>query len=595
MFVLTTPVNAGNTWFVKEERNDHKKNKKIHLIEFFKPYSGVILITILAVIVSNGLNLLIPRMIGASLDHYQLNPRFNQSLDFLFLGLTLIGILFATMFQIYFSAYTSEKIALDYRAKLINKLSKQSFGYVSKSGPADLLTNITSDVDAIKNLVSQGLVNALSALILLVGSVFLLLSINLRLGLIAISVLPILIVTFIFIFTRITKYFKLAQENISRINKVINESVLGAMLVRVLNSQAAEQSKFEKVNQTSKEIGYKIIDSFSALIPIVSLVSNLAVVIIIWFGGNLVVQGDLSLGQFSSFISYFNLLITPIFILGFISNLISRSFVSLDRINAVLDSPLEKTQVGNGKVSQKIIGKIEFRNVNLEYSGRQVLDDLSFIIEPGTKNAVLGPTASGKTQIFSLLTGLVKPTSGEILIDDIALNDWNLDSLLSQIGLVFQDSVVFNTTLKENIEFKDGLESEAVDLAIKTAQLDELILSLKDGLQTQVSERGTNFSGGQKQRLMLARSLAMKPKILLLDDFTARVDIQTEKEILTNLEKNYPGLTLISITQKIEPITNYNQILLLMQGELLISGKHQKLIQNSVEYQQIYKSQQSAD
>jgi len=580
---------------VNEDKVIPKKPEKIDLIGFFKPYTRLIIATILAVVVSNALNLLIPRMIGTSLDHFQLNPGFNLSSDFIFLGLVLVGIFLATLVQIYLSAYTSEKIASDYRFKLIDKLSRQSFGYITKTKPSDLLTNVTSDVDAIKNLVSQGLVNALSALILLVGSVTLLLSINLKLGLIAISVLPILIVAFIFVFSRITKYFKLAQENLSKINKVINESVMGSMLIRVLNSQSLEQAKFEKVNQTSKEIGYKIIDSFSALIPIVNLVSNLAVVIIIWFGGNLVVSGELSLGQFSAFISYFNLLITPIFILGFISNLISRSFVSLGRINKVLNAPLESNQTGSGQVSQKIKGKIEFKKVSLEYSGRQVLDELSFVIEPGTKNAILGPTAAGKTQIFSLLTGLVKPSSGEILIDDVPLGDWNLDSLLSQMGLVFQDSVVFNTSLKENIQFKDGLDQKAVDMAIKTAELDELISSLKNGLQTQVSERGTNLSGGQKQRLMLARSLVIKPKILLLDDFTARVDIQTEKQILANLEKNYPGLTLVSITQKIQPITAYDQILLLMQGELLATGKHQKLIQDSIEYQQIYKSQQSTD
>lgn len=580
---------------MKEKKTIPKKPEKIDLIGFFKPYTRLIIATVLAVFVSNGLNLLIPRMIGTSLDHFQLNPGFNLSLDYIYLTLALIGIFLATLIQIYLSAYTSEKIASDYRFKLIDKLSRQSFGYITKTKPSDLLTNVTSDVDAIKNLVSQGLVNALSALILLVGSVVLLLSINLKLGLIAISVLPILIVAFIFVFSRITKYFKLAQENLSKINKVINESVLGSMLIRVLNSQSLEQAKFEKVNQTSKEIGYKIIDSFSALIPIVNLVSNLAVLIIIWFGGNLVVNGELSLGQFSAFISYFNLLITPIFILGFISNLISRSFVSLSRINKVLNAPLESNQTGSGLVSQKIKGKIEFRKVSLEYSGRQVLDELSFVIEPSTKNAILGPTAAGKTQIFSLLTGLVKPTSGEILIDDVPLGDWNLDSLLSQMGLVFQDSIVFNTSLKENIQFKDGLDQKDVDLAIETAELDELISGLKNGLNTQVSERGTNLSGGQKQRLMLARSLVIKPKILLLDDFTARVDIQTEKQILANLEKNYPGLTLVSITQKIEPITAYDKILLLMQGELLATGKHQKLIQDSVEYQQIYKSQQSTD
>jgi ATP-binding cassette subfamily B protein len=282
--------------------------------------------------------------------------------------------------------------------------------------------------------------------------------------------------------------------------------------------------------------------------------------------------------------------------------------ISLGRIYTVLDSKKDhKSELkdkAENTVVKEIKGEVEFQNIVLKYGQRTALKNVSFKIKPGTKNAILGPTAAGKTQIFSLLTSLVEPDEGRILIDGIDLQDFDKKSLFSQLGLVFQDSIIFNTTLRENISFsedfqKDKTKKNEVDIllqkAIQTATLEDLITSLPDGLETQISERGSNLSGGQKQRLMLARSLAINPKILLLDDFTARVDINTEKQILKNLSQNYPDLTLISITQKIDPIKDYDQIFLFMEGELLASGKHDYLLQNSLEYEQIWESQQSAE
>ena len=227
------------------------------------------------------------------------------------------------------------------------------------------------------------------------------------------------------------------------------------------------------------------------------------------------------------------------------------------------------------------------------YGQKPALKGISFAVSAGQKIAVIGPTAAGKTQLLYLLTGLIPTTSGEVDFDGINIAQYDDESFHSQVGFVFQDSIIFNMSIRENIAFSDTVTDESLEKAIDTAELRDFINSLPDKLSTIVSERGSSLSGGQKQRIMLARALAVNPKVLLLDDFTARVDGNTEKKILANVQKNYPGLTLISVTQKIGAVEHYDKIIVLTQGEIVASGKHDELMHSSPEYVQIFNSQQS--
>lgn len=229
------------------------------------------------------------------------------------------------------------------------------------------------------------------------------------------------------------------------------------------------------------------------------------------------------------------------------------------------------------------------------YGQKPALKDVSFSVEPGSKIAIIGPTAAGKTQLLYLLTGLIKPTSGEIEFDGRGIDAYNSEAFHNQVSLVFQDSIIFNMSIRENIAFSDTVTDESLGKAIETAELRDFIDSLDDGLSTIVSERGSSLSGGQKQRIMLARALAVNPKVLLLDDFTARVDNRTEKKILQNVQKNYPGLTLISVTQKIQSVEHYDKVIVLTQGEIVAGGTHDELMHSSPEYVQIFNSQQSTN
>jgi ATP-binding cassette subfamily B protein len=256
----------------------------------------------------------------------------------------------------------------------------------------------------------------------------------------------------------------------------------------------------------------------------------------------------------------------------------------------VLDAPRE---VHTGTSVVPLLGNVEFNDVSVVFGEKAALKDITLTVDAGSKTAIIGPTAAGKTQLLYLLTGLSLPTKGTIAYDGHDIASYDKERLHEQIGFVFQDSVMFNLSLRENIAFSNSVKDEHLKLAIDTAELGGFIDALPEKLDTIVSERGTSLSGGQKQRIMLARALALNPKILLLDDFTARVDTETERTILANVAKNYPGLTLISVTQKIAPIEHYDQIILLMEGEILARGTHTELMESSPEYVQIYESQKS--
>jgi ATP-binding cassette subfamily B protein len=244
-------------------------------------------------------------------------------------------------------------------------------------------------------------------------------------------------------------------------------------------------------------------------------------------------------------------------------------------------------------LSTSLKGDVEAKDISLSFGQKLVLKSISFSAKAGSKTAIIGPTAAGKTQLLYILTGLIDADAGSVLFDGEDIKQYKQEDFHKQVGFVFQDSIMFNMSIRENIAFSDTVTDESLAKAIATAELKDFVEALPDQLNTIVSERGNSLSGGQKQRIMLARALAVNPKILLLDDFTARVDTNTEQRILENIQQNYPGLTLLSITQKIASVEHYDKVILLMQGEIIAEGTHQELLKSSPEYVQIYNSQQS--
>lgn len=551
----------------------------------------MISVLLLFALLSNSINLVIPKIISHGIDSYG-RPDFSYSrIVILFLAASLLILIFAFL-QSIFQTYASERVARDLRSQLSEKISRQSYSFIQQVNPSKLLTNLTSDADSVKMFVSMAIVAVASSLFIIIGASALLISIDWQLALAVLAVLPVISVAFMLVFKRLKVYFKRSREIVDWLNRIINESITGAMLVRVLNAQMPEYNKFLEANTQARNNGMAILRLFATLMPVVTFVGNMASLTILALGGHFVINGSMSLGDFTAFSSYLSLLIFPIMIIGFMSNFIAQSSASYGRIMEVMNTP---ETADTGTISKPLAGFVDVKNISLSYSGKPVLKNVSFQIKPGTRTAIIGPTAAGKTQLLYLLTGLIRPDTGQILYDNIDLNDYDKNSFQQQLGFVFQDSVIFNISLRENIAFNEKVTEEAMNKAMETAELNDFISSLPEGFETIVSERGTSLSGGQKQRIMLARALALNPKILLLDDFTARVDNLTEQKILQNIERNYPDLTLISVTQKIASVKHYGQILLLEEGELLAGGTHEQLMKNSPEYIQIFNSQRSTN
>jgi len=565
------------------------KKKGPGITSLLKPYKRMIFLLIFFALLSNGINLVLPRIIATGIDSYPTHHYVLQSILIKFLSAAVVIFIF-TFIQGVLQTNTSERVARDLRSRLASKISTQSSAFIEKANPSKLLTNLTADVDSIKMFVSQAIVTIASSLIIIIGASIMLFSINWKLAFAIITIIPIIGGTFILVSKKVRPIFIKGREVIDRLNKVINESILGAALIRVINSQQPEYEKFLLANTEAKNLGLSILRLFAWLIPIIVLTASFAGITILALGGHFVINNSMTLGDFAAFNSYLSMLIFPIILIGFMSNVIVQSTASYQRIYGLLELP---ELIDSGTVKDALQGNISLSNVSVMYGQRATLKNISFSVDGGSTLAIIGPTAAGKTQLLYLLTGLINATEGTIEFDGRSIESYNKENFYSHVGFVFQDSIIFNMSIRENIAFSDKVTDESLAKAIATAELKDYIDSLPNKLNTIVSERGTSLSGGQKQRIMLARALAINPKILLLDDFTARVDSNTEIKILNNVRQNYPGITLISVTQKISSAENFDQVIVLMEGEIVATGTHKELIATSPEYVQIFNSQQS--
>ncbi len=571
--------------------NQEKIPTKKTLMSILMPYRGLIILLVIFTLVWNAINLLIPKIISNGIDSYS-GVDFslmNVVIEFFFASLFIFIFLY---FQNLLQVYISEKVAKNLRTQMIEKISYEDYNYVQKVTQAKLLTNLTSDVDGVKMFVSQAISSIISSIFLIIGTSILLFSINWELTLAVLLVLPIIWGAFFIVFGKVRVLFKINQENIDRLNKTINESILWSTLVRILNSQAFEYDKFLEINEKTKQNSLKILRLFAILMPIITFTVNIAILIILMLWWHYVIIESMTLWDFTAFNTYLSILIFPVMILGFMSSLIAQATASFERISEVLYLDNKKI---TGTMKKDMTWDIKVANLNLQFWDKMTLKNINFSIKPHSKTAIIWPTAAGKSQLLYILTWLLEPTSGSVKYENIELKDFDRESLSSQVGFVFQDSNLFQLTLRENIAFSPDVSDEDLQKAIETSELKNFIETLPEKLDTLVSERWTSLSWGQKQRIMLARALSIQPKILFLDDFTARLDTKTEKKILENISKNYPDITIVSVTQKIDPIKNYDQIILIMEWEILAMGTHKELMSKVPEYVQIYNSQLSTN
>ena len=500
--------------------------------------------------------------------------------------------------QTFTAERNSQIVAFDMRNELFAKIQGLSFSYHDRNQTGQLMIRATDDVEKVRLFIGQGLLMAVGAIILLTGTLLILFSTNVRLTLIALPILPIALVLFMFFGSRLGPLFLEIQKRLDEVNTILQENLSGIKVVKAFTREKSEERKFDGAADDLMDQNIYIARFFSILFPFVILVASLGQALVLYFGGRQIIAGTLTLGQWQEFSLYLVFLFIPAAQLGMIITQMSQASASSTRIFEILDVENEVTDKPEAVSLPEVEGRVKFDNVTFRYfsSSDPVLSNVNIDIEPGQTVALLGATGSGKSTIINLLPRFYDPSEGSITIDDLDLRDVKLDSLRSQIGIVLQETTLFAGSIRENIAFgRPDASDEEIESAAKAAATHEEIISFPDGYETHVGERGTTLSGGQKQRIAIARALLLNPRILILDDSTSSVDLVTEAKIQSALDSLMEGRTSFVIAQRISTVMNADQILVLDKGQIAARGNHEELLEDNEIYADIYSSQLIGD
>lgn len=538
-------------------------------------------------ILNSLISILIPVITSRWIDDYFANETINETLLIISIVYLVFGFTIPFVFTL-INSVINERIGLALKDMLMQKILAQDYSFLAKTSISKVFTIITSDVNFVKDIVGRLITSIITALLLLVGSVYLMNQQSPAVAIPIFIVIPAIALIVVFILRSAMKLFKQIQEKRDGINKVIDENIKGSMLVRVFVSEAEEEKKFSHANADLELKSVAVAKIFAWIFPLLNTTMFVGQLIVLMVGGQEIMNGNLSLGELSAFNALVMMFTAPFIIIGFISGLLGQAFASLGRINEVIYSPIIKA---GGTTAIAKIDNISFVDVSFFTNKNKILSAINLEINASEKIGIIGITGSGKSTLLQLIIHFFKPTKGKVLINGIDSKEINLNTYRNKIGYVPQDNFLFSGSIFDNINFDRKLSKEQIQLAADTAEVTEFSNKDKRGLMLDVGEKGSKLSGGQKQRVTLARALAESPQILILDDSTSKLDSETESKIWNNLAKNYPDLTLIVVAQKISSIKNCNRIYVMENGKIASSGTHQQLLENSFIYQEIELSQ----
>jgi len=496
--------------------------------------------------------------------------------------------------QAYNAERLSQSVAFDLRNELFSKIQRLSFSYHDSQQTGQLMIRTTDDVEKVRVFIGQGLLLALSSVLLFFGTLIILFFTNFWLTLVVLPVLPLAMGIFV-VFGKISQpLFAVIQQRLSKLNTVLQENMAGIKVVKAFAKEPEEQVKFNAAADHLMQQQIKVARVFTYLFPVIFLMANLGQAAVLFAGGWQIIDQTLTLGEWQQFSLYLVFVFFPLAQFGIIITQMSQASASAIRIFEILDAKSDVVDQPDAKPLPQVQGKVEFKEVTFKYPGNDtpVLNKVSFEAIPGQTIALLGATGSGKTTIINLLPRFYDPTSGQILIDGYDLRNVQLESLRKQIGIVLQETNLFSGTIRDNIAFgrSEATLEEVIEVS-KAAAAHDFIQELPEGYETSVGERGQTLSGGQKQRIAIARALLLDPRILILDDSTSSVDLVTEFKIQTALDLLMKGRTSFVIAQRISTVLNADQILVLEKGAIAASGTHEELMETSEIYAQIYQSQ----
>ena len=587
----------------------------VRTFRFLSPYKWLIAGTIVTTILPVMMELTVPRFMRVVIDDGILQSDFRTVWEgalVMFLA-AVVGAV-ATFGQGVFRARLSQALAYDIRNELFAKVMQLSHPDVDQLKTGQLITRLTSDVDVVRMFSSVGMSLALRAALMVVGSMIMLVMSDVRLSLIAWVMLLLTGVVLRWVFVKATPLYAIVQARLAALNVVVQENLSGMSEVRAFVQEKAQIARFSDANEELVGQNIKVGRLIAISMPLIALFTNLGLVGLAWFGGSDVIAENISLGQLVAFNSYLMVGLTPLLLLSGMLAMFSRATASSERIWEILDTePVVKAPDAAG--ARDLTGRLEFRNVDFAYTrsgqaavngtangvyaaghgrraGEKVLSGLDFTIEAGQTIGLIGATGSGKSTLMYLIPRFYDVQAGSILIDGIDVRDWDLKSLRRAVGLVAQHPALFNRSIRDNIAFGNpALSADKVLQAARMAQAHGFIEDRDDGLAHVVEEAGANLSGGQKQRLAIARALAVDPRILLLDDATSSVDLETEAEIQEAFRDAARGRTTIIVAHRVTSIIDADRIFILDEGRVVADGTHTELLAESPIYRELYESQ----
>jgi ATP-binding cassette subfamily B protein len=499
-------------------------------------------------------------------------------------------------------AYLSSKVSMAFGRDLRDDVFATVEGFSARElnqfGAPSLITRNTNDVQQVQMVLFMGLTMMVGAPITGVGAVIMAVRTNAKLSLLLLVSVPIMSFLIFFLLRRVVPLFRTTQLKVDRINLILREQIAGIRVIRAFVKTREEEARFAASNQDLMDVQLKVTRTFAIMFPALMLILNLSSVAVLWVGGHLINTGSMPIGNLMAFLTYIMQILSSVMMAVMMSLMIPRAAASAERIKEVLDTPSSVVDAINPLTPAKREGVLTFDSVEYRYPGAEhpVLSNISFTAHPGQVTAIVGSTGSGKTTLLNLIPRFIDPTSGRVLLDGIDVKDQSLEGIWSEIGLVPQRSFLFGGTIAENLRYGDlNASDEELWAALEIAQGKDFVSELADGLQSRVAQGGTNFSGGQRQRLSIARAIVKNPRIYLLDDSFSALDYTTDAKLRVALEDHAKDSTVIIVAQRVSTILSANQIIVLNEGKIDGIGTHADLMNTCKTYQEIVLSQLSPE
>ena len=585
------PTNADRT---RKETIELKRYKK-----YITPYLSAFVIGPLMMLTEVAGEVMLPKFMSMIINNgvASRNVAYIGKMGTLMV-LTVLFMAVGGILGAYFSAKASISFTSDMRNDLFRKVQQFSFENIDDYSTGSLVTRLTNDVQQVQNVLMMGLRMALRAPGMFLGALIMAFMMNRQLAVIILIVIPLLLAAILLILKTAFPRFGEMQRRLDRLNSGIQESLTNVRVVKSFVREDHEIEKFSKLNDDLKESSLRALRIVIATMPVMMFAMNVTTLAVVWYGGNIIIAGKMPVGDLTAFTTYIVQILMSLMMLSMVFLQSSRASASMKRINEIFDTEIGLNDDNAENKDKKVTeGRVEFKNVSFGYSGENgrkdlVLEGISFTAEPGQTIGIIGSTGSGKTSLVQLIPRLYDVTGGEVLVDGVNVKEYSLKHLREGVGMVLQKNILFSGTIEENLRWgNEDAPMEDVIRFSESAQADPFVKTFKNGYDTEMGQGGVNVSGGQKQRLCIARALLKRPKILILDDSTSAVDTATEAKIRESLYHDLKDTTKIIIAQRISSVQEADQILVLEDGKIIGHGTHEELLKTCEAYSEIYTTQ----